>query len=283
MNFNELTNNIALITLVLYGIYALFVMGIGSVILSSAIGLIAAAFFDRLEIIAAVVVISGMVVAYLLKQQAAKAKEGFTVGADATAITGRIQKMMNARVQGVYSPTIEGYASAYNSIYGSARSGLGGLTEGFQDVAEAEGAASASTPASTERKNEVQIAIGAPTPAEEKKDVAAAVAAVPPAAAPKDEEPFKSQAGLFKLGELPSESKEGPFLDAGSTLMKAVGALQPDQIKSMTEETKKMIDTQKNMISMLHSMRPVLQDGQQLLQSFSSIFGSGSSPFKLTA
>lgn len=282
MNFNELTNNIALITLVLYGIYALFVMGIGSVILSSAIGLIAAAFFDRLEIIAAVVVISGMVVAYLLKQQAAKAKEGFTVGADATAITGRIQKMMNARVQGVYSPTIEGYASAYNSIYGSARSGLGGLTEGFQDVAEAEGAASASTPASTERKNEVQIAIGAPTPTEEKKEVATAVAAVSAAAAPKDEEPFKSQAGLFKLGELPSESKEGPFLDAGSTLMKAVGALQPDQIKSMTEETKKMIDTQKNMISMLHSMRPVLQDGQQLLQSFSSIFGSGS-PFKLGA
>ena len=185
MNFNELTNNIALITLVLYGIYALFVMGIGSVILSSAIGLIAAAFFDRLEIIAAVVVITGMVVAYLLKQQVAKAKEGFTVGADATAITGRIQKMMNARVQGVYSPTIEGYASAYNSIYGSARSGLGGLTEGFQDVAEAEGAASASTPASTERKNEVQIAIGAPTPTEEKKEVATAVAAVSAAAAPK--------------------------------------------------------------------------------------------------
>lgn len=283
MNFNALTNNIALITLFLYGIYALFVMGIGSVILSSAIGLIAAAFFDRLEIIAAVVVITGMVVAYLLRQQAVKAKEGFTIGADVPVITGRIQKMMNAKVQGVYSPTIEGYASAYNSVYANTRSGLGGLTEGFEDVAAAEGAAAASTPASTERKNEVQIAVGAPTPAEEKKDVAATVTAVGAAAAPpKDEEPFKSQAGLFKLGELPSESKEGPFLDAGSTLMKAVGALQPDQIKSMTEETKKMIDTQKNMISMLHSMRPVLQDGQQLLQSFSSIFGSGS-PFKLGA
>ena len=281
MNFNQLTNNIALITLVMYGVYALFVMGIGSLILSSAIGLIAAAFFDRLEIITAIVVITSMVIAYVLKLQMQARKEGFMAG-DAVDITDRVQAMMKVassggprNIQGVYNPAVEGFAAAYNSNY--ARSGLSGLTEGFQDVAAPEGESASSSPATTERKNEVAINIGAPTPAEEKKEVAAVTATVPATGAPaaKKEEPFKSQAGLFKLGELPSETKEGPFVDAGSTLMKAIGALQPDQIKSMTEETQKMIDTQKNMISMLHSMRPVLQDGQQLLQSFSGIFGGG--------
>jgi hypothetical protein len=294
MNFNQLTNNIALITLVMYGVYALFAMGIASLILSSAIGLIAAAFFDRLEIITIIVVISGMIIGYLVKLQMQARKEGFMAG-DAVDITDRVQAMMKVassggprNIQGVYNPAVEGFAAAYNSNY--ARSGLSGLTEGFQDVAAPEGESASSSPATTERKNEVAINIGAPTPAEEKKEVAAVTAAVPAAGAPagapapaaKKEEPFKSQAGLFKLGELPSETKEGPFVDAGSTLMKAIGALQPDQIKSMTEETQKMIDTQKNMISMLHSMRPVLQDGQQLLQSFSGIFGGGNL-FKLGA
>jgi hypothetical protein len=41
-------------------------------------------------------------------------------------------------------------------------------------------------------------------------------------------------AGLFKLGELPSEMKKGPFIDAASTMTKAMNALQPDQMAAMT-------------------------------------------------
>lgn len=264
MKFNQLTDNIAKMTLVLYGIYALFVMGIGSVILSLAIGLIAMAFFDRLEIVVPIVVIVGMIASYVIKPK----REGFiNAGSDGNPIEiqKRIERMMKKQeVQGVYGPELEGFQDIGNGVK--------------------EGASSASTPAEkTEIKNQVEIAQGAPTPAEEKKDVMKAIqdlAEDKGIKKPKEEiSAFASQPGLFKLGELPSESKEGPIVDAGSTLMKAISSLQPDQMKSMTEETQKMIATQKNMLEMLQSMRPVLQDGQQLLQSFSGIFGSG--PLKL--
>jgi len=80
-------------------------------------------------------------------------------------------------------------------------------------------------------------------------------------------------AGLFKLGELPSEMKKGPFVDVASTMTKAMSSLQPDQIASMTAESQSLLDTQKNLMGMLQSMKPVLQDGRQLLDTFSGIFG----------
>jgi hypothetical protein len=80
-------------------------------------------------------------------------------------------------------------------------------------------------------------------------------------------------AGLFKLGELPSEMKKGPFIDAASTMSKAMNALQPDQMAAMTAESQSLLETQKNLMGMLQSMRPVLQDGRQLLDTFSGIFG----------
>ena len=80
-------------------------------------------------------------------------------------------------------------------------------------------------------------------------------------------------AGLFKLGQLPSEMKKGPFIDAASTMTKAMNALQPDQMAAMTAESQSLLETQKNLMGMLQSMRPVLQDGRQLLDTFSGIFG----------
>jgi hypothetical protein len=80
-------------------------------------------------------------------------------------------------------------------------------------------------------------------------------------------------AGLFKLGELPSEMKKGPFVDTASTLTKAMNALQPDQMAAMTAESQSLLETQKNLMGMLQSMKPVLQDGRQLLDTFSGIFG----------
>ena len=80
-------------------------------------------------------------------------------------------------------------------------------------------------------------------------------------------------AGLFKLGELPSEMKKGPFVDTASTITKAMNALQPEQMAAMTAESQSLLETQKNLMGMLQSMRPVLQDGRQLLDTFSGIFG----------
>ena len=87
-------------------------------------------------------------------------------------------------------------------------------------------------------------------------------------------DPFRSDpSGLFKLGEIPTESRDGPVIDAGATFMKALQALDTSQIKSMTEDTAKMVDAQKNLIGMLNTMKPILQDGQKLLSTFTSVLG----------
>jgi hypothetical protein len=78
---------------------------------------------------------------------------------------------------------------------------------------------------------------------------------------------------MFKLGELPSETKTGPHIDAGTTIMRALGALNPDQISSLTDDTRKLLDTQKSLMGMLSTMKPMLSDGQNLLSSFTNMFG----------
>jgi hypothetical protein len=55
--------------------------------------------------------------------------------------------------------------------------------------------------------------------------------------------------------------------------MKALQALDPRQIKSMTEDTAKMVDAQKNLIGLLNTMKPILQDGQKLMSTFTSVLG----------
>jgi hypothetical protein len=81
------------------------------------------------------------------------------------------------------------------------------------------------------------------------------------------------QAGMFKLGELPSATANGPHIDAGTTIMRALGALNPDQIGSLTDDTRKLLDTQKSLMNMLSTMKPMLSDGQNLLASFTNMFG----------
>lgn len=251
MKFGEMTERIAIITLALYGVYALFVMGIGSVILASAIGLITAAFTDRMEVIAAAVVVVGMLVGAVVGRW--RCREGFD---GAVEIKDRVEKIARKQpVQGVYNNEIEGFANV--------------------DGKEGEGAPAESVAASSKRKDEVVAPLpAAPLPADTKAAAPASTPA-PVTADAKATQGFKSESSLFRLGEMPSEKKDGPFLDASSTLMRAVSALQPEQVKSMTEETQKMIETQKNMMAMLQNMRPVLQDGRQLLESFSGIFGGG--------
>jgi hypothetical protein len=54
----------------------------------------------------------------------------------------------------------------------------------------------------------------------------------------------------FKLGEIPSQAKGGPHIDAGSTLMKAIKSLNPDQINAMSKDTQQLIETQKSLMGM---------------------------------
>lgn len=79
----------------------------------------------------------------------------------------------------------------------------------------------------------------------------------------------------FKLGVIPDDSKGGYHIDQGTTVINALNALKPDQIKSMTDDTRKLIETQKNLMSMLGTMKPMLQDGKEMMNNFQEMFGSG--------
>jgi hypothetical protein len=94
---------------------------------------------------------------------------------------------------------------------------------------------------------------------------------------PKTTAGFKNEGdatdGLFKLGVLPKEDKGGFHIDQGTTVLNALNALQPDQVKKMSEDTQKLIDTQKSLMAMLGTMKPMLADGKQLVETFNQMFG----------
>ena len=100
---------------------------------------------------------------------------------------------------------------------------------------------------------------------------------VPPVHQPQDKESFASQTpsaseGLFKLGQIPKETKGGFHIDAGTTVMNAINSLKPDQIKAMTMDTKQLIDTQKSLMGMLQTFQPMVQEGKQMMDTFQEMF-----------
>ena len=91
--------------------------------------------------------------------------------------------------------------------------------------------------------------------------------------APASESVKENMAIPFKLGEIPSQVKNGPHLDAASTLVKAIKSLDPDQINAMSKDTQQLIETQKSLMNMMGSMKPMLNDGKELMDTFQQMFG----------
>jgi hypothetical protein len=79
--------------------------------------------------------------------------------------------------------------------------------------------------------------------------------------------------GLFKLGEIPADTKGGLHIDVGTTVANALNALKPEQISEMTKDTKQLIETQKSLMTMLQSVAPMVNEGKQMMETFSSMFG----------
>jgi len=161
--------------------------------------------------------------------------EGFNTNSSPSEIASLIEQMSNARIN-------EGFTNAVtNNIaqQGFANPGFGmkaPLVEGYEDVKK--------------EKDEK------PAPAATKVST------------PKD-----TLAMPFTLGEIPSQAKNGPHIDAGSTLIKAIQNLNPEQINAMTKDTQQLIETQKSLMGMLGSMKPMLNDGKQLMETFQQMFG----------
>jgi hypothetical protein len=166
------------------------------------------------------------------------------------------QNLKNPRLEpaGVYDPAVEGF-------------------EDIQPQVPKEGESQESSSAPAKRANEVDP--------KQVQDVTSAVVNKKKSDSEIASEEFQSATNsLFKVGKMPSENIDGPKLDAGSTLMKAMEAFKPEQVNAMTADTKSLLETQKALMGMLNQMRPVLADGKELLQTFSGMFGGGG-PMKL--
>jgi hypothetical protein len=266
MKFNQLTCQISLGVLAVTALYTLVYSGLTGVLLSSAIGLIAASFIDEFELVAAITIIFALVYTLFLKRFLMRI-EPFMNEDDPKHIAGRLaqmkkdyrqtpQDLKNTRLEpaGVYDPSIEGFADANSD---------------GQDKKK-EGAPTESSSAPNNPNNQVDHKLAQNTTnaiTQNSKDEQIST------------EEFQSATNaLFKLGKLPSEHSDGPRLDPGKTLEKAMSALDPNTISSMTTDTKQLIETQKGLMSMLNQMRPVLADGKELLQTFSTMFSSQGSP-----
>jgi hypothetical protein len=231
--------------------------------LSLAIGLIVYSTSDSIEFTVVAVLLTG-VLSVLISQT--RRPEGFVDGG----------AMISKRVASIRRPQPKAPIGVYAS----------GFVEGFSDLSD--------NPVPTEKKPEAPTATApsAPSANTVATTVAAATAATSPstsATTSSTSQPaavtksgFKdanspSTEGLFKLGSIPQDTKGGFHIDQGTTVLNALNALQPDQVKRMSEDTQKLIDTQKSLMMMLGTMKPMLSDGKQLIDTFQTMFGPGAS------
>lgn len=229
----------------LYLLYAFFMMKFSTLLFSLALGLIVLGLLGSMEIAVAAAMLVG-----LMFHALGRRKEGFQT-TDPLVVAKQLADIRARTPANVPLSTMPTSASQAQGVLSSS------FAEGFSDVtpaqaAEAEGASSASAPAS---------ASSAPAPAEKKEMATAGFTGT------------TGTDGLFKLGELPTETKGGAHIDAGSTILNAISGLKPEQISAMTEDTRKLLDTQKSLLGMLQNMKPMLADSQQLFSTFSGMFG----------
>ena len=265
----SLTYIISMIALISYFVYIIARHGTIGFLFSAAIFLIMSAFVDHIEYVTIGLLIIGLTLSIYL-QQSQKKQEGFE----------EEQKEQKEQAQQAEEEVEEATTAAVETpgvASSDETSSSEPATETAMDMppAPSKSAPAPATPQPamdpTAISKGIQDAMAKlQTTAENAKAVAQPSSASAAASTENFQEP---SAGLFKLGELPSEMKKGPFVDVASTMTKAMSSLQPDQIAAMTQESQSLLDTQKNLMNMLQSMRPVLQDGRQLLDTFGSIFG----------
>ena len=247
MKSTELTMNVANVILILYIAYAIFYIPFNATLISLATGLIAYGSLNSYETAVALTLISGVVFALLVKPT--HTKEGFSGSA----------KEISSRVQSI--STGGRFKAEPSGIHASS------FVEGFADLS-----GNAPTTATA------TASMASPTPA-----VATPNSTAPPTKSNQNDVPppssgFRSGGSesdaLFKLGVIPEEGKGGFHIDQGTTVINALNALKPDQVKQMTDDTQKLIDTQKNLMSLLSTVKPMMQDGKQMLDTFQQMFGT---------
>jgi hypothetical protein len=273
MDTNTIRRNASLGFLALYALYGIFGIGMTGLLFSFAIGLIVMSLRYPIELTVAAVILSGLVWKMIVDRR--RSKEGFQVstgtGDNALAITKKIQEITQ---KNVFQPS--GVLSS-------------SFAEGFADAGADATATTAAPPAAPPKEEKPAAAASAPAAPSDASvspmmkealpTANAAAASTPPAqplAKPAEQTAGFTDSttnGMFKLGSIPADAVGGAHIDLGTTLSNALGALKPDQVKAMTDDTRKLLETQKSLMSMLGTMKPMLQDGKQLMETFTEMFG----------
>ena len=261
MKTTPLTQGVSSLLLIVYVVYGFFALPFTGFLLSLAVGLLSFGALESMELSVAFAILTGVVFSLISRAGAATAlmkvatKEGFADGGE--KISKRVERIYKANVgpHGVYaSAFVEGFANA--------------TTEDKELEAVLKDKPSEESPESKPASATAPSTAGSGIPPPAPPAVASASKTETQGfrGAPDD--------GQFKLGVLPEEAKGGYHIDTGTTVMNALNALKPDQIKAMSSDTQKLIDTQKSLMSMLSSMKPMLQDGKQMMDTFQEMFGN---------
>jgi hypothetical protein len=270
MHSSKVTKGFSIAFLVLYTFWSLTNIGVTGLLFSASIGLIAFGSTDTIELATAITIFSGLLFLLFVKnlkegfnansaaiiepagpqyetagyKQVVNSSKGVATDSSPQDIVDRLRKMANTEIKGMYSSSfVEGFADAsvVNDPIPDAGSGKEAKKEEIV-------ATSSKTLPSVNESIKVSEQL--------KKDT--------PDSVNKNE--------VFRIGSLPSEDKEGPHIDAGTTMMNALNALKPDQIEAMTTDTRKLLETQKSLMGMLETMKPMLKDGHNLLETFGTMF-----------
>lgn len=287
--FTKQTSTIALVFFLAYAFYGFIYIPYAQYLTSLAVGAIATGITDSYEIGILSLFLMNMLYSSLggptmIWRTDTKTTEGF-VAVSPTEVSQRIQNIQKGmhgakELAGVGSPMTEGFAS---------------FMEGFEDGADAAKVPEAEKQPAPTQISEQGVPLPNPsatsmggtsgfgtttstTPATTNNGASTSSAGVTTsgattgAAVAEPKAGFQDNGSLFKLGQIPTDTKGGFHIDAGTTVVNALQSLKPDQIKAMTTDTKQLIETQKSLMSMLQTFQPMMMEGKAMMDTFNQMF-----------
>ena len=264
--FTKQTSSIALVFFTLYFLYGIFHIPFTRFLVSLAVGGIAFGYTESYEIATIALLLTNFLFP-ILGGPMGYQKEGF-VAVNPQEVSKRIQSIQKGHTgivepEGVGSPMSEGFADAATTT----------ATAAAPPTTNTQPVTATSTPAPTETAQPPAQAPSTTTPPAP-APTAISAQGVPPAQQPATAG-FQDNGSLFKLGQIPTDTKGGNHIDAGTTVLNALNNLKPDQIKQMTVDTKQLIETQKSLMGMLQTFQPMMQEGKQMMSTFQQMFAPG--------
>jgi len=264
-------SDVSMVAFVAYVFYGLLYLSHVRLLVSVAVGCIVFAYSDSYPATVIAVLVTSLLYPVLAKPYGISNKprrsvQGFQ-GSIPSQISERISTMrQNYKPQEVNIPLIYVPQSKFISGVGSSMSEGFANAEEEEDIEEFEDSAGKSKPAPlTEKPKKTEKKAG-------KSVTKLSEQGIPPVHQPSEEDSLDATDGLFKLGQIPEESKGGYHVDIGSTVVNALSSLKPDQIKAMSEDTKALIESQKTLMNLLQTFKPMMSEGKEMMDTFQSMF-----------